>query len=328
MRPRARWIWAVAMVVGVAAAASSAVPFFSNAIRITVRDDLWKVVDLGKVGTEAMGLTVAWGMLSAGLGVYLSILLVWAGWGWWGGRAWAPWATWAYVTCGPVVTFTDLVIFLGLGKRNAVLQRLLFFDTLGLAVPLALGTWLILRRRGEHELPPEPVRPPDWPAPPRRPGLGWFLIAAGLIGVATGAVPYLLSGLHVVLGRDPWAAPDVLMHGVRGLGLGMDWCMLSSAMGVYLGGAMIWSGWGWLRGRPWAILASWVYVACGLTVNVTDMTIFLFRARPGDMRTRMLLADGVALLIPLLLGAWLARTGSGRPRGASASSQAKDGRSE
>ena len=35
------------------------------------------------------------------------------------------------------------------------------------------------------------------------------------------------------------------------------------------------------------------------------MIIFAFRARPGKMRTGMLLCDGAALLIPVLLGVWL-----------------------
>jgi len=54
---------------------------------------------------------------------------------------------------------------------------------------------------------------------------------------------------------------------------------------------------------------SWAYVLVGLTVNVTDMIIFAFRARAGVMRTQMLVFDGIALLLPVALGAWLLHRG-------------------
>ena len=47
------------------------------------------------------------------------------------------------------------------------------------------------------------------------------------------------------------------------------------------------------------------YIIVGLGVNVTDMIIFVFRAAPGRMRTHMLVADGVALAIPVVLAIWL-----------------------
>jgi hypothetical protein len=81
--------------------------------------------------------------------------------------------------------------------------------------------------------------------------------------------------------------------------------MLSSAMGVFLGAMMVWSGTAWRRGRPTARLVTWFYVWCGVAVNATDMCIFIFRAKAGLMRTAMLAFDGIALAIPVALGVWL-----------------------
>ena len=139
----------------------------------------------------------------------------------------------------------------------------------------------------------------------RYPWVGWFLIVTGVVGTVTGFVPLTINALRIVVSERRWDFLDLAAHGVEAMGLSIEWGMLSSAMGVCLGGFMLCAGVGWLKGRPWAAPVSWTYVLAGLTVNISDMIIFAFRARPGEMRTGMLLCDGVALLIPVLLGVWL-----------------------
>jgi hypothetical protein len=68
---------------------------------------------------------------------------------------------------------------------------------------------------------------------------------------------------------------------------------------------LLWSGAAWIRGLAEARTVTWCYVLCGAIVNLTDMTIFICRAKPGTMRNWMLVLDGVALAIPLGLGIWL-----------------------
>ena len=136
---------------------------------------------------------------------------------------------------------------------------------------------------------------------------GWTLIAFGVIGVIFGLVPLGINTLRIVSGHNPLAATDFAAHGVEAMDLSVEWAMLSCAMGTYLGALLLWAGFGWLRGRPWAALVTWMYVACGLAVNVTDMTIFIFAARPGIMRTQMLVLDGIATVIPVAVTAWLIR---------------------
>jgi hypothetical protein len=141
----------------------------------------------------------------------------------------------------------------------------------------------------------------------RHPGVGWILTILGIVGVITGVVPFTINALRILADENLWGTVDFAAHGVESLGLSVEWGMLSSAMGAYLGVLLLWAGRGWLRGSRRAALVSWVYVLSGLTVNVTDMIIFAFRARPGPMRSRMLVFDGIALLIPILLAAWLIR---------------------
>jgi hypothetical protein len=139
----------------------------------------------------------------------------------------------------------------------------------------------------------------------RRAGAGWTLIVLGVIGVLTGVIPLAINTCRVLAGSDAWGTVDLAAHGVEAMGLSVEWAMLSSALGAYLGVLLLWAGAGWLKGRAWAPLVSWTYVLAGLTVNVTDMLIFAFRARPGPMRSRMLVFDGIALLIPVVVAAWL-----------------------
>jgi hypothetical protein len=149
----------------------------------------------------------------------------------------------------------------------------------------------------------------------RRYGLvGWFLVVVGAIGVVGGIVPFVVTTLRILVRHDLWGTLDFAAHGVEAIGLSLEWALLSSAMGTFLGGLLIWSGAGWLKERDWATVATWVYVACGLTVNVTDLLIFAFWARPGAMRTAMLVFDAIALLIPVALVFWLV-SASPRPRG-------------
>lgn len=142
---------------------------------------------------------------------------------------------------------------------------------------------------------------------------GYTLIALGVVGVVVGLVPLAINTLRIVAGWDLWGAGDLAAHGVEAMGLSVEWAMLSCVMGTYLGALLLWAGFGWLRGRPWAVLATWMYVAGALAVNVTDMIIFTFAARPGAMRTQMLVFDGIATAVPLVAGAWLIRR---RRRGA------------
>lgn len=139
----------------------------------------------------------------------------------------------------------------------------------------------------------------------RHPRLGALLIAAGVVGVVTGIVPLVMNLVQPEAGGSLRAAADWAAHGIEGLGLSSEWALLSSAMGTYLGALLLWCGHGWRTGRASASLATWIYVSCGVAVNATDMFIFAFRARVGTARTLMLLADGVALLLPLALGVWL-----------------------
>ena len=141
----------------------------------------------------------------------------------------------------------------------------------------------------------------------RHPWVGGLLIAAGLLGVVTGLVPLTVNALRIVADEKLWGAVELAAHGVEALGLSLDWALLSSAAGAGLGVLLLCAGLGWRRGVPWAAPVSWAYVVMGLAVNATDLLIFALRARPGPTRTTMLLADGVAVLIPLALAAWMIR---------------------
>ncbi|MHC4599423.1 MAG: hypothetical protein ACYS47_10495 [Planctomycetota bacterium] len=134
-----------------------------------------------------------------------------------------------------------------------------------------------------------------------RPKLGWILIVIGVIGVITGVVPFITNGLRIVVDEDLWNVVDLADHGVEAMGLTVEWGMLSSAMGMFLGFLLLWAGVGWLRAAHWAPTVTVAYVICGLTVNFTDMIIFLFRAKHGAMRTQMLVLDSIAFVIPLTL---------------------------
>jgi hypothetical protein len=140
---------------------------------------------------------------------------------------------------------------------------------------------------------------------------GWVLIAAGIIGVIGGAVPFAHSAARILVREDLWRDAGIASHGGEAMWLSVEWVMLSSAAGTYLGGLLIAAGLGWMRGRPWAPAVTWAYVFGGIAVNVTDMLIFAFRARPSPMRTQMLLLDGVALAFPCAVALALFLRGRG-----------------
>ena len=149
-----------------------------------------------------------------------------------------------------------------------------------------------------------------------RKALGTGLIVFGIAGVVTGIVPFVANGLRILVERDLWHTVDLMRHGVEAMGLSVEWGMLSAAAGTCLGVLLVCAGTGWRRGRPWAEAVSWCYVLCAVAVNGTDLVIFAARAKPGPMRSWMLLFDGVALLLPICLGIWLITRGSAANRAA------------
>lgn len=140
----------------------------------------------------------------------------------------------------------------------------------------------------------------------QRKRLGWFLLIIGALGVVGGIVPFAINGLRLAAGDELQNVIDLARHGVEAMGLSVEWGFLSSAMGTFLGGLLLWAGAGWLRGRVFAPVVTWCYVFGAAAVNVTDMTIFVFKATPGSMRSLMLVLDGIALAIPVILGIWMA----------------------
>jgi hypothetical protein len=139
----------------------------------------------------------------------------------------------------------------------------------------------------------------------RHPGVGWTLTLVGGLGLVTGIVPFAVNALHAFFGID--LGLDLAAHGVASMGLSAEWALLSSAMGTFLGAVMVWAGVGWLRARRWAPLVSWLYVLCSIGVNATDLLIFTFIAKPAATRSLMLVLDGIALFISVVLGLWLIR---------------------
>lgn len=157
-------------------------------------------------------------------------------------------------------------------------------------------------------------------SPSRNRWAGGLLIAAGVIGVVTGAVPLAINAARAFFHESTSIRIDLAAHGVEAMGLSVEWALLSCTMGVLLGILLLWAGRAWLRGRATAPLLSWIYVLAGLMVNLVDMLIFLFLARPGAMRSRMLFLDGLATLLPVVVAAWLiARRRTAPPPGPRAS---------
>ncbi len=131
---------------------------------------------------------------------------------------------------------------------------------------------------------------------------GWALVVAGVIGVIGGVVPFSLNAFRILGGEKTWSSSSLAGHGVEALGLSVEWAMLSSAIGAYLGALLLASGRAWLKGLDAARLLTWIYVAGGVTVNATDLAIFLFHAETGPLRVQMILLDGIALAFPVAVG--------------------------
>ncbi|MEN8150306.1 MAG: hypothetical protein ABFS86_10810 [Planctomycetota bacterium] len=140
---------------------------------------------------------------------------------------------------------------------------------------------------------------------------GRLLILGGVVGVLTGFVPLVenvsrLLGLSFSRLLDEWSA-----HGVDALGLTVPWATLSSADGTFLGALLILAGVGWIRGKPWAPLITLLYAIHGMTITGLDLIIFSTQAEPGEMRSRMLLLDGIAFAAAattfVLLAVWWLR---------------------
>jgi len=131
----------------------------------------------------------------------------------------------------------------------------------------------------------------------RRVGLA-FLVAGGL-GFVAGLVPFAANLLRVLgcdcdLSPEHWAA-----HGPGAMGLGVEWALLSSADGAFLGGLLLAAGVGWRRGRPWAAPITLAYALGGLVVCGTDLLLFALHATPGRVRSLMLLLDSLAFAFAL-----------------------------
>lgn len=154
------------------------------------------------------------------------------------------------------------------------------------------------------------MSPKDHKAQPSRRAVlaGDFLMVCGGVGLVLGIVPFAVSlarmaGCDFGLAHEDWAA-----HGVEAMGLSLPWAALSSVCGAFLGGLLLAAGLGWRRGRPWAPLVTFIYALLGTLVTGTDLAIFALAARPGTMRTLMLVADGLACALAtgtlLALAAW------------------------
>jgi len=298
VRPRRALGWLL-VGAGVVGMVCGIVPFVITGLRIATGRSVPAEMDWLAHGIESLALSAEWAMLSSGMGACLGVMLLWAGAGWIRGRPWAALVTWVYVLCALMVNIPDMTLFICLARPGAMRTQMLVYDGIATGIPAALGLWLWLRRK------PSGVKV-----------LGWALVLVGVIGVIGGLIPLTSNALRVLVNWELWNKIDLDSQGVEAMGLTVEWGLLSSAMGTFLGIMLLWAGAGWIRGRPWAAAVTWMYVLAGLTVNVTDMIIFALKAKDGPMRTDMLLLDGVATLIAAGLAAWLLlrrRPASGRP---------------
>ena len=124
-----------------------------------------------------------------------------------------------------------------------------------------------------------------------------FLMVCGGVGIVLGVLPLAVSALRLfgcTFGRTPedWAA-----HGIEAMGLHLEWALLSSAAGAMIGGLWLASGIGWRRSRPWAPPVTLIAAINGLVVDGVDLVIFAAAAKPGTVRTSMLIADGFAFAL-------------------------------
>jgi hypothetical protein len=126
-----------------------------------------------------------------------------------------------------------------------------------------------------------------------------FLVAGGL-GLVAGVVPFA-ANLPRVLGHD-FGRPEygVVAYYPWAMGMSVDWALLSSADGAFLGGLLFSAGVGWRRGRPWAPLVTLIYALGGILVCGTDLLLFTLHAKAGCVRSLMLTLDSLAFAVALL----------------------------
>jgi len=297
------------IAAGVLGVVAGVVPLAIITVRVLVGGPFLAEADFLAHGVAALGFSPEWGMLSSAMGACLGVMMIWAGVGWLRARPWARLVSWVYVVCGLMVNIPDMTVFVLLARHGSMRTQMLIYDGIAAAIPVALGVWLW--RRSPRRRPGKNAPRPKLPAGRASKVLGWLLAVAGVIGIITGLVPLTSNALRVLVSWDLWGL-DVEKHAVEAMGLTVEWGLLSSSMGTFLGVMLLWAGVGWIRRRGWAPAVTGLYVLVGLTVNVTDMVIFAFQAKDSSMRSHMLLGDGLAMLLPGFLAAWLILRRRGR----------------
>jgi hypothetical protein len=124
--------------------------------------------------------------------------------------------------------------------------------------------------------------------------IGLFLIVCGVIGIVTGLLPLVLNVLRLLGCTFGLSRESMANHGVEAMGLSVPWAVLSCWDGAFLGSLLVAAGLGWRRGWRWAPLVTFLYAVHGTMITGLDLLIFATYARPGRMRDRMLVLDGLA----------------------------------
>jgi len=130
--------------------------------------------------------------------------------------------------------------------------------------------------------------------------VGRFLIICGGIGIVAGVVPLTINVLRMAGCTFGYTPEDWAAHGVESLGLSVPWGALSSSDGTFLGGLLLAAGIGWRRGRDWAPLVTFIYSIGGTMVCGLDLFIFIAVAKPGRMRSSMIVLEAFALALALV----------------------------
>ncbi|MFW6163277.1 MAG: hypothetical protein ACODAJ_10960 [Planctomycetota bacterium] len=133
------------MLCGAVGVLTGGVPFVVGALRVAGCPFAQRAADWAVHGVEALGLGLAWAVLSSANGAMLGGLLLAAGVGWRRGRPWAPAVTLAYAVGGLLVNGVDLALFALLAHPGPTRSTLLVLDSLTFAVAavvlIALVTW-------------------------------------------------------------------------------------------------------------------------------------------------------------------------------------------